>query len=229
MRLVVAPHKPDARKCIFTEGIIYFETSTKSIWGAGDKITLEYLDSAQISGKWLNLAAGDGRYNTELLRKADFVVASDIDECALSKLRHVTSREHKMKLQTSVFDIAHEFPFEDCSFDGVFCTGTLHLFPQKILQKLLNEIDRVVKPGGKIILDFATDVKRVQSNGKLYARKSDPQYTLDSAEKLLAETFKNYSIQLKKSEVIDEEFRTKKRAYKFSCNFILLSGEKNIA
>ena len=229
MRLVVKPHKPDARKCIFTEGIIYFETSPKSIWGPGDKITLEHLNTAQISGKWLNLAAGDGRYNTEILKKADFVVASDIDECALSKLRHVTPQEHKMKLQTSVFDISKDFPFDDSTFDGVFCTGTLHLFPQKILQRILKEIDRVIKPEGKIILDFATDVRRVMRDGKLYARKSDPKYTIEDAEKLLGEHFKNYSLQILKSEVIDEDFKTKKRAYKFSCNFILIAGEKKVA
>lgn len=226
MRLVVKPHKPNERKCIFTEGIIYFETSKESIWGPGDKATLDVLETAQITGKWLNLAAGDGRYNLNLLKKADFVVASDIDECALSKLRHVTPQEYKMKLQTSVFDIAQEFPFEDASFDGILCTGTLHLFPRKVLKKIAGEMNRILKQQGKIILDFATDVKRVQNNGKLYSRKSDPQYTLDSAEKLLAENFKNYSLQIQKSEVIDEEFRTKKREYRFSCNFILMMGAK---
>ncbi len=226
MRLVVKPHKPNEKKCIFTEGIIYFETSPESIWGSGDKITLEHLNTAQISGKWLNLAAGDGRYNTNILKKADFVVASDVDECALSKLRHVTPLEYKMKLQTSVFDIAQEFPFEDASFDGILCTGTLHLFPKRVLKKIICEIDRTLKPQGKIILDFATDIRRVLPGGKLYFRKNEPQYALNDAEKLLAEHFKNYSLQLQKSEVADEVFKTKKRAYKFSCNFILLEGEK---
>ena len=84
MKKITKHHKPEEDEYIFTEGINYFETSKVSIWGTGDKDTLELLKKVEIRGKWLNLAAGDGRYNLNLLEKADFVVASDIDDC-LSK------------------------------------------------------------------------------------------------------------------------------------------------
>ena len=100
MKKITKPHEPDEEKHIFTEGIDYSKTDKTSIWGTGDKGTLELLKKTGIIGKWLNLAAGDGRYNSNLLEKADFVIASDIDENALAKLWQNTSDKCKEKLET---------------------------------------------------------------------------------------------------------------------------------
>jgi SAM-dependent methyltransferase len=220
------PREPDEEKHIFTEGIDYSKTEKISIWGTGDKDTLEFLKKIEIHGKWLNLAAGDGRYNLNLLEKADFVVASDIDESALSKLQQNTPAKFKAKLQTKVFDITKKFPFEDNLFDGVFCTGTLHLFPKEILRQIFSEINRILKPNGRIIIDFATNIKRVLPDGKFYIRKSEPQYNLKEAAKFLNELLKNYEVQIIESEVPEEEIKTRGFVYKFSCKFILLIADK---
>ena len=159
MKKVTKPCKPDNKGFIFTEGINYFATGETSIWGIGDKETLKLLYQEEIKGKWLNLAAGDGRYNLNLLKKADFVVASDIDESALSKLWHTTPESYRTKLEIKVFDITKSIPFDDASFDGIFCAGILHLFPRDIFRKIFYEMDRILKPNGKIIIDFATDIK----------------------------------------------------------------------
>ncbi len=135
------------------------------------------------------MAAGDGRFNLQLLKKADNAVASDIDESALSKLWFITPEEYKSKLHTAAFNITQKFPFEDNSFDGVFCTGVLHMFPKEVLRDIFSEIDRILKSHGKIFIDFATDIKRVLSDGKLYIRKY-PQYKLKEAEKILIKILK---------------------------------------
>ncbi len=137
MKKITKVHKPKENKYIFTEGINYFETGKTSIWGTGDKDTLELLRKIKIHGKCLNLAAGDGRYNLNLLKKTNFVLASDIDEGALSKLLHNTPKKYKKKLDTKAFDITKKFPFESGQFDSIFCTGTLHLFPKKVLQQIV--------------------------------------------------------------------------------------------
>lgn len=77
------------------------------------------------------MAAGDGRYNDILLKKADKVVATDIDESTLSKLYHNTPDKLRDKLETKTNDLTEDFPFKDESFDRIFCTGTLHLFPER--------------------------------------------------------------------------------------------------
>ncbi|MDZ7798255.1 MAG: class I SAM-dependent methyltransferase [Patescibacteria group bacterium] len=218
--------EPDEENYVFTEGIDYSKTEKKFIWGTGDKDTLELLNDIKIRGKWLNLAAGDGRYNLNLLEKVNSVVASDIDEGALGKLKQNTPNELREKLQTEIFDITKPFPFEDESFDGVFCTGTLHLFPTEILQQIILEIDRILKSNGKLIIDFATDIKRILPDGKLYIRKSEPQYTAEEAAKFLRELLHNYQIQIVESEVPEEEIKTRGFVYRFSCKFILLTADK---
>lgn len=226
MKKMTKPREPEEEKFIYTEGIDYSKTDKTSIWGIGDKDTLEFLKKIEIHGKWLNLAAGDGRYNLDLLEKADFVVASDIDESALSKLWQNTPDKYKPKLQTEVFDLTKKLPFDNALFDGVFCMGTLHLFPKEILRQIISEIDRILKSNGRILIDFGTDIKRVLPDGKLYLRKSEPQYTLQEAAKLLKELLNNYKVQIVESEAPEEEIKTRGFVYKFSCKFILLIADK---
>lgn len=50
MKKIIKPHEPKEGKYIFTEGINYFETGKISIWGTGDKDTLELLGKIEIHG-----------------------------------------------------------------------------------------------------------------------------------------------------------------------------------
>lgn len=225
MKRIIKPCEPEEDKHILTEGINYFETGKVPIWGTGDKDTLELLKKIEIRGKWLNLAAGDGRYNLNLLKKADFVVASDIDASALSKLWHNTPEEYRTKLDTKVFDITKKFPFENNSFDGVFCTGTLHLFPKEVFEKIFLEIDRVLKSNGRVILDFATDIKRISPDGKLVTFGNEPLYTLEEAKTTLKNLFKNYKVKTYESEVI-EDFEGANPSYTLNCKMIIFVADK---
>ncbi len=225
MKKITNSREAKEEKYIFTEEINYFETNKSSIWGIEEKDTLRLLNKTEINGRWLNLAAGDGRFNLQLLKKADNVVASDIDESALSKLWFITPEEYKSKLHAAVFNITQRFPFEDNSFDGVFCTGTLHVFPNEILRSIFCEIDRILKTHGKVFIDFATDIKRVLPDGKIYIRKY-PQYKLKEAEEILRKSLKNYETEFYESEVSEEEIKEKNFSYKFSCKFIILIAEK---
>ncbi|MFH1420395.1 MAG: class I SAM-dependent methyltransferase [Candidatus Aenigmatarchaeota archaeon] len=213
------------KKFIFTEGIDYFKTGKSSIWGHGDKKTLQLLKKIRISGQWLNLAAGDGRYNNILLEKADFVTAADIDASALSKLWHNTPEKYRKKLDTKVFDVTKSFPFENNSFDGIFCTGTLHLFSKEVLERIISEIDRVLKPSGKVIIDFAADIRRIAPNGKSIIFGKEPLYTMKDAKITLRELFKNYKTKIHESEVM-EDFEGANPPYMLTCRFVILIAHK---
>jgi len=71
MKKITTVLKPNAEKFIFTEGVNYFglDSDSESLWGPGDEDTVKFLKRAKIAGNWFNLAAGDGRYNLDLLRK----------------------------------------------------------------------------------------------------------------------------------------------------------------
>jgi len=195
----------------------------KSIWGIEDKDTLDILGSISISGDWLNLAAGDGRYNNILLEKVNKVTVSDIDKLVIDKLINNTSEKYKYKLYKSIFDMTTAFPFKDKSFDGVFCTGTLHLFPKNILLKVISEVKRVLKPNGLIILDFAIDIKRITEDGKYISMvENEPKYSLEEGLSFLNTVFKNYKLEIHKCRVPKEFIDIGEVKYLFTCNYLLL-------
>ncbi len=225
MKRITQPCPPQDKQYIFTEGINYFETGKQSIWGPGDKDTLKLLKKIKLHGNWLNLAAGDGGYTSDLLKKVDQVVVSDIDASALSKLWHNTPKRYRSHLQTCVFDITKKFPYADESFDGVFCTGVLHLFPKKILKRIFSEIRRVLRPEGKAIIDFATDVHRTTLDGKPLTFGKEPLYTHKEGRLLLKGLFKGY--QLKMYDCTVPEYLTKtKPPYRYSSKYVLLVANK---
>ncbi len=197
-----------------------------SIWGKEDPETLALLRKERIRGVWLNLAAGDGRYNTLLLKKADKVVASDIDEKALKKLYYSTPPIIRKKLSIVTFDLTKKFPFKARHFDGVFCTGTLHLLPQAKLRHTIQEMTRVLKPHGKLIIDFAADIKRTLPSGKQHIIGNEPQYTLRQARAILKKLLVNFNMKVYESAVPEETIITKGRSYVFSCDFLLVVGKK---
>lgn len=225
MKKITKPCQLKEGKYIFSEGIDYFKTDKTSIWGIGDKKTLDVLNKTKIKGRWLNLAAGDGRYNLNILKKADLVVASDIDESALSKLWYTTPSKYKRKLDIKKLNITRRFPFENNSFDGVFCTGALHLFPKEILIKIISEIDRVLKQKGRVIIDFATNIKRISADGKPVIFGNEPLYNLNEAKKILGKIFKDYKVKIYESEVV-ENFQKADPSYILNCKFIILIADK---
>ncbi|OIP97149.1 hypothetical protein AUK40_03825 [Candidatus Wirthbacteria bacterium CG2_30_54_11] len=222
----IPPRPPEEDKHIYTEGIDYSQTDPVSIWGTGDPDTLEYLKTVKLSGTWLNLAAGDGRYSTTLLKKADRVIAADIDESALSKLVATTPKALQSKLTTAILDHTKPFPYTDGTFDGVFCMGFLHMFPTDIFREMVAEMKRVLKPGGRIVLDFAAHLLRELPDGTLYTRASEPLYGIDEAIELLGKLFSDYQVQMIRSRIPPEEVHTRGLVYKFSCRYVILQADK---
>ena len=216
--------KPDEDRYIYTDGIDYSETADSSVWGTEEKETAKLLETSVSGGKWLNLCAGDGRFNNRLLEKAETVIASDIDENALEKLVRVTPAKYKNKLNTKILNVVETFPFGNQTFDGIFCVGTLHLFPKTIFYKILNEMKRVMKADGKIIIDFATDIKRSFPDGSLWVVKNEPSYSLIEARQFLEKSFEGFRLEIYFGKSEPESVTLNDRKYVFTCNFIVLEA-----
>ncbi len=218
--------QPNEQKNIYTDDVDYANTPDDSVWGTEDKATNDLLQSTKITGKWLNLCAGDGRFNNHLLNSANEVVAVDVDESALQKLIRITPKILSNRLTTKAMNVTKPFPFDDNTFDGVFCVGTLHLFPKPIFKKIFNEIERVLKQNGRIIIDFATDIKRTYSDGSLWIIENEPNYKLKEALAFLKEEFKNFEINIITDKVDSEKVKLDDKEYIFSSNFILIDAKK---
>jgi ubiquinone/menaquinone biosynthesis C-methylase UbiE len=51
-------------------------------------------------------------------------------------------------IEPQQLDVSQPLPFPDSSFDVVFAELLLHYFPDTIMQQIMTEISRVLKPGG---------------------------------------------------------------------------------
>ncbi len=218
--------KPNEQENIYTDDVDYANTPNDSVWGTEDKATNGLLESVNISGKWLNLCAGDGRFNNHLLNKANEVVAVDIDKSALQKIIRITPDTLKNRLAIQTMNVTKPFPFKNNTFDGVFCVGTLHLFPKPVFKRILGEIQRILKQNGHIIIDFATDIKRTYPDGSLWIVENEPNYTLTEALTFLKETFKDYEINIITDRVDPEKVKLDDKEYMFSSSFILINAIK---
>lgn len=223
---VTKPFPAQVGRYIFTNGINYHETGDTSIWGLEDEATVRALAAIPVGGRWLNVCAGDGRFNDRLLARANEVVAFDIDASALSKLWHGTPEDVREKLVIQTGNVVEPLPFADAVFDGIFCTGTLHLFPRQILQAITAEFDRVLRPGGHIILDYATDIRRELPDGSLHKVVGEPNLTLAEGKRWLQDCFHGYALEWVTSAMEPEEVVMPGRRWVFSSNFILLTGTK---
>ena len=191
-----------------------------SKWGIEEKETLDAINSIGFNGNILDVAAGDGRFINSLLELSDKVIAIDIDSKELESLKGISN-----KLYTEVVDITKRFPYEDNSFDGVFCTGTLHLFSKETIPFILSEMNRCLKPGGKIVLDFATDIERLDINGNKVVFDGEGNYNTDESIELFKEELSNFSLNIQVS-TFEEENLDDVEYKSIKGNFLIISGVK---
>jgi ubiquinone/menaquinone biosynthesis C-methylase UbiE len=101
----------------------------------------------------LDLGCGTGRHSIFLAEKGFNVYATDNAptgiEIARKKaeslgLNNLHFRQHDMR----------KIPFPDSFFDAVICTWAIHHGTLKEIQKSIDEIYRVLKPGGMVVADL---------------------------------------------------------------------------
>jgi ubiquinone/menaquinone biosynthesis C-methylase UbiE len=224
---VTKPHVADDKNYIFTEGINYFETEQASIWGQEDQETKAILDKVvKPTSRWLNLGAGDGRYNTFILSKSLSVTSQDIDLGALSKLWHNTPINLRDKLSIIESNIADPLPLPSSSFDGVFCAGLLHLFPKKIVKNILGEISRVLKIDGSLIINLAANIERKGKDGKLVIFGDEPLYSVEGTKQLYQELLPNFNVNFHTGKIIQEDVQDANPPHLFKCELVIVEAIK---
>ena len=195
-----------------------------SKWGIEEKETLDAIN--ELSGITLDIAAGDGRFINKLLEVSDKVVAIDINSSELDELKRNYSQNNK--LQTEVVDITREFPYADSTFDSIFCTGTLHLFDKKTIIFILNEIRRVLKPNGKIVLDFATDIERIDKDGNKVLFDGEGSYSSFEARSLFNKELSDFSLNIEESTFEETNLDDSTGYNSIKGKFLIIVGEKLI-
>lgn len=162
-RLPQPQHEPTL---LYTEGIDFFRVpGDASIMGEKRRGIVGLFERTSLSGTWLDLGAGDGRYTDMLIDGCDRVVALDADKSALSKLWHRTSPKDRGKLELVVHNIKDPLPFASEAMDGVLCVGLLHYFPPSVLRRVTMEIRRIIRDEGIVLLELSTEIQRLPMDG----------------------------------------------------------------
>ena len=121
-----------------------------------------------IQGNVLDVACGTGDMAVSLVERGCTVTGVDISEEMLAIARQ------KAPMVTFMIADAEHLPFPDASFDAVTCAFGVRNFVH--LEQGLNEMLRVLKPGGQlVILELATpDNPLVKPFYNLYTRRIIP-------------------------------------------------------
>ena len=109
-------------------------------------------------GRVLDLACGAGGFSFLLEDLGFRVVGLDSSETMLERAKEFARDKHS-KVEFIMGD-ARELPFEDNSFDYVLFVDSLIHFEPGELNAVFREVARVLKPGGKFIVQF-TDLREL--------------------------------------------------------------------
>jgi SAM-dependent methyltransferase len=224
---MVKPFLADDSKYIFTEGIDYSKTSKGSIWGEENSSTKNMLKRlVKPDTRWVNLASGDGRYNILIAQIAGEVTDVDIDEGALQKLYNNTPKDIQRKLILKSFNIIEPFPLESSSYDGLFSSGTLYLFPEEVFINIAKEISRILRIGGCIALEWAINIRRVSPTGESVIFGTEPLYDKGKTIKVLQKAFPSFDPNFIDGERVYSNESEANPPYEFYCDTLLIEGRK---
>jgi ubiquinone/menaquinone biosynthesis C-methylase UbiE len=134
-----------------------YNTMMRSLRDKGWMETGHIITSGITHGLALEIGPGPGYLGLEWLKKTEgtMLLAVEISP-EMTKIAERNAREYGLEGRVKyVKGDAHQIPFDDKIFDGVFTNGSLHEWSQPI--RVFDEVYRVLKPGAKY---FIGDMRR---------------------------------------------------------------------
>jgi len=92
--------------------------------------------------------------------------------------------------------------------------------------EILNEITRILKKEGILILDFATQVSRFDKSGNKVMFQGEGNYSNEGAIHLLKENLKGFEISIKKSSFKEENLEDGAGYQSIEGDFLIICGTK---
>jgi SAM-dependent methyltransferase len=118
-----------------------------------DKIVLDHLVKlahVQPIDRVLDVATGTGHTAFAFAPHVKSIIATDVTSEMLAEGENLKIENGITNVNFQLAD-AHDLPFEDATFDIVTCRRAAHHFTN--IRKALHEMKRVLKPGGRLVID----------------------------------------------------------------------------
>lgn len=135
----------------------------------------------------LECACGTGAISKYLVQKCGMLTATDYSD---GMLRRAKKKLKKFSSVTFEKEDITDLKYEDECFDKAVAGNVIHLLPEP--DKALKELERVVKPGGKIILPTYINQEKVKSRKavrflELLGAKFKRQFTMETYQKFFCD------------------------------------------
>jgi SAM-dependent methyltransferase len=140
------------------------QAARQQIYGAVTEMMLD-LAGLQAGSRVLDVAAGTGESTLMAARRVGpmgYVLAADVSASMLNVAAEAARKEGITNMGTRVIN-AENIELDADSFDAVICRIALMLFPSPA--KALDEMHRVVKPGGKVAVMVYSDLENNPYHG----------------------------------------------------------------
>ncbi len=112
----------------------------------------------RVGMRFLDVAAGSGALSIPAARRGAQVLATDQSPAMLDLLR-ARARQEGLDIETRVMD-GHALELDDNSFDMAGSQFGVMLFPD--MPKGISEMVRVVKPGGRVLMNVYGDPHKIE-------------------------------------------------------------------
>ncbi|MGI6189793.1 MAG: methyltransferase domain-containing protein [Caldicoprobacteraceae bacterium] len=115
--------------------------------------------------KIMDLGCGTGRHSIYMAEQGFEVYATDISETGLEITR---SKARKLNLNNIIFKQhdMRKMPYDNNSFDGILCVWTTGHGTLEDSRKNVNEIYRVLKPNGVVVIDYVSTLDENYGKGE---------------------------------------------------------------
>lgn len=168
----------------------------------------------------LDLGCGGGNNTLYLIDKGKSVIACDQSEKAIAMIQ----KNFPEIKETKRFNMLDGFPFPDNSFEVVVADLCLHYFTEKDTSRINSEIERILLPGGHLLMrvNSVNDVNHGAGQGveiepHLYETETGTlKRFFDEAD--IKSFFKDYDIEFLNEETMSR-YKQEKKLYRVCVRF----------